>query len=265
MGTLKQSIKSIIILFIASCVSSVLFSCKDSDSGFAEVLDYAVCYTKIITVIVGEEYPEAEAYKMNVIQVYGLADETLQQKINDSILFASLSWFGGEMLNSTSRYPTVCHLTSRYISIKNTYSFDSGRMNCTVEDYITIDLTTGERIFLNSIIDISDAFIMLLREPAIVQGSTDSQQFDGNPENLCKWLAEVPEEEIIRRLEECSKDQETVLADGEFPLDHSINSVLFRNTFYFEQDKLVLLFGERFMRVTLDMDVVKPFLLVNSW
>ena len=204
-------------------------------------------------------------YEMNIIQVCNMNDKALQSKINDTLITSSASWIYGIMLESKAESPLIIYQTKRYLSIRNEFVFISSRFYDRVIEFITIDMVSGDRVFLNDIIRVNEEFIKLIKQHNIVVASENTQQFDGNAGALWKWLSEMPNNELRTRLEDCSKEQQTIIDIGPFTLDDSIGNLIFRNTFFIEEGKLVLVFEELDKRVTLDLDVIEPFLLVDKW
>jgi hypothetical protein len=126
-------------------------------------------------------------------------------------------------------------------------------------------MVSGKRVFLNDLLEINDAFVELLRWQHIAQSSGDSEFFDGNPENLWNMLTEMSSDELFKRLSDCSKDQNQIISEGYFPIEESIGSLVFRNTFYIEPEKLVLVLGGRDKRVTLHLNDIEDYLKVSKW
>ena len=211
------------------------------------------------------EHRGQDDFEMYIVQVHGMCDEQLQSRINEALISASTSWIDGSMLGGEAALPIIYHQSSRYLSIRNIFEFEMSRIYAFVCDYITIDISTGTRVFLNDLVNTNDEFIELIRQPGIALASENTMQFDGNAENLWKWLAEMPVSEIERRLADCSRDQQAIIDESNFSLDGSIGSVLFRDNFYIEQDKLILVFGGWDLRVTLALESIEQFLLVEKW
>ena len=202
---------------------------------------------------------------MGIIKVFKENDRNLQTKINESLISSSTEWIKGKILNCDSVYTAICYLSNRYLSIENHFSFYSGERYEAIYDYITIDMLNGKRVFLNDFVDVNDQFIALLKQGDAVLASENSEQFDGNVENLRKWLSNMPINELQNRLDDCSKNQQTIIDEGYFSIDESIGSLLFRDNFYIEHGKLILVFGDWDKRVTLDIDGIEPFLKVGKW
>ena len=71
----------------------------------------------------------------------------------------------------------------------------------------------------------------------------------------------------MEELNKCSYTQEEVIQEGYYPVEGSIGSLLFRNSFFVREGMLVITLyqggDERF--VTLDVDDIEDFLKVDKW
>ena len=215
-----------------------------------------------------ESFPGFEhlsPYSIGVLEVFGMADTALERKINDLLYSASTSWAKGAAVSEIGFAPDIyCH-TPRYLCVLTLHHYEISDFNNNIFDFITVAMLTGERIFLNDLINISDDFITLLKTQPIAQASGDEMFFDGVAENLREWLAEMPFDELKERLVECSKTQQEVIDAGYGSIEETIGPLVFRNTFYIEPGKLVLMLGGMASKVTINIEDIKDYLLVDAW
>jgi hypothetical protein len=130
-----------------------------------------------------------------------------------------------------------------------------------INDYITIDLLTGQRVFLSDLVEINEEFIKYLQENTDKVKEPPHPLWQGVPD-----LNEYSHIELLEELNKCSYTQEQVIQNGYFSISDSIGSLLFRNSFFLRKGMLVIILeqgGESF--ITFDVDDLEPFLKVNKW
>jgi len=147
-----------------------------------------------------EDFKQLSHYRIEVPYVDGMNDLELQAKVNDTLQYAVLSLIRDEAPVTTSRLPNAIAFSYHspyYLSISSFLPNRDGRFffEWGIYDFITIDMQTGERIFLNDLIDVNEEFIRLLREGRIAQ--TEPTEISNN-EVMWKWLLDMSEEEIER-------------------------------------------------------------------
>ena len=265
------------LLLIVGCINSggIVYSENLVKNEVSLRLDYEsnMCFDEqiemyrvsVLPYVLADTTQNQDGFEMYIVQVYDMSESYLQSRVNEVLVSSSTSWISGAMLNSKAALPIVNHQSIRYLSVLYRYEFESGGMYRYVEDYVTIDMLTGNRVFLKDFVNNNDEFMGLVRQPGIALASGNSIQFDGNAENLWKWLSEMSNAEIKKRLDDCSKDQRMIIDEGFFSIDDSIGSVLFRDNFYIEQGNLVLVLGGWDMRVTLGLESIGSVLMVEKW
>lgn len=138
------------------------------------------------------QYALENGYTFTNIQVCGMRDSRLEEKINDTLnsrfyLF-ELPWFTEEKIEEM---PLIVHCkTDQYLSIQYRFHF---LPNDTVEGAlflcITVDMQTGEIVFLDDLIDINENFAAYVRDNEILH-CEESVIEDLTSEEVSKWLNE---------------------------------------------------------------------------
>lgn len=117
-----------------------------------------------------ENYTLPTGYRFQCIQVSGMEDKDLEDKVNSSLTkyFSILiePWFSEERIGS---YESIIHMqTDRYLSVeyKFCYRLETNRywFLC-----VTVDMQTGEVVFLDDLIEIREGFAELIKNGGIVR------------------------------------------------------------------------------------------------
>lgn len=177
-------------------------------------------------------------------------DCDISDTVNNQLRKSALSWLEGKALTfSEAVMPQFyCH-SNRYLCVLNQYLYDVNSFDNSIFDFITIDMETGERVFLEDLIICDDKFIDYLQQESVYKN----------------WFACLDSNEIKRRLEECSLTQLEVVENSKYTLDESIGSLVLRNTFYVKPGKLGLWLGGIDKVFELDIDDIKSYLRVEPW
>ena len=191
-------------------------------------------------------------------------NSSLEEKINDNLRQASTSWINKTFIkkNKNTYYPEVfCH-TSRFLSVGQSYETD----NFITNDYITIDLVTGRRIFLKDIITDEKKLAQVLHEGKIMTTSRNAFTLDQDEADAAvrQWLREAKLSKIEKILQQCSLEQKKfrLLTDKKNKKKSSLPFVHERPNFYLQNDGLVIEEGEWHSQIILkfkDIDyLLKP-------
>lgn len=186
------------------------------------------------------------------------------KSVNEALETATLGWPSGKVLDVTIDVSPIIHCCNeRYLCISNEYLYDypyvdnegninedgDGYYDSCILDCITIDIQKGNRVFLKDFVNVNDEFIEYLM--------TES--------DICYWFKDNTKEEVKEKLEECSMTQQEILEKIGIPLTESIESILFRSTFYIKPGKLVFLMWDAFSPLEIDCSDVEQFLKVEPW
>lgn len=268
-------------IFIASMVLFLLSGCKavrstdgtdsiqteditiDEETEAESEYNYSIAVVNT-SALLNWPLPWKDEFSYNIIQIENMPDEfsSIQDTINDNLKEAMTSWVRGQVTGAEEvRLTVTCH-SERYLSAYNEFVYISRRTD-RFNDYVTIDMSSGQRVFLKDLVEINEEFAEFLRnnQDIIKEGPNSFWQF---PPDLKKRYTTS---ELLEELNKCSYTQEEVIQEGYYPVEGSIGSLLFRNSFFVREGMLVITLyqggDERF--VTLDVDDIEDFLKVDKW
>jgi hypothetical protein len=194
----------------------------------------------------------------NIIQLQDIENSSVAKKLNQNIKTAMTSWIAGKVVAATEIDLSIfCH-SDNYLSFKNSFKYDKGRVDY-IYDYITFDVKTGERVMLDDLIEINSEFAEYIL----------FDYFDNNinaEENDCamEFVKHFEADELLKYLEECSLTQEEIIRNGYFPIDKSIGSLVFRNSFYIKRNTVVIVLQGN-INLSICLDDIEDFLKVEKW
>ncbi|PPK81376.1 hypothetical protein BXY41_104178 [Lacrimispora xylanisolvens] len=204
----------------------------------------------------------SDKLSFEIPQIKDMSEERLplEDAINQNIIKALTSWIGGEIFKVDSVDLTItCHST-RYLSFVNSFTYDSNHVDV-INDYVTIDMLTGQRVYLNDLVEINEDFAKYLQENLSKVKEPPQPLWQGIPD-LNKYTSFELMDELIK----CSYTQEELIQNGYYSIEESIGSLLFRNSFFLRDGMLVIIIyqgGESF--VTLNVNDIEHYLKVNKW
>ncbi len=221
-----------------------------------------------------QDLPWFETFNFNVIETHTKADS--------AILEAVTGWlnvvYTDEIDFSDSTYLDImCH-SDKYLSFCNTFENSSPpcRYNLYQRDYITIDMTTGERVFLDDLVELNEDFIKCLK-----YNKNKLAKPGGMGRGISRTLDNNTPEEILEKLQECTVTNEDylnsgyicpILYNGKEPSDYTTKytALLMKASFYLEEGRLIIVIPENILPTTLgiiniSVDDIEPFLKVEKW
>lgn len=197
-----------------------------------------------------------------ILQIKDIPNERVSHEdtINQNITKAMTSWIGGKILNVDSvDLAITCH-SARYLSFVNSFRYESNHIDV-INDYVTIDMLTGQRVFLSELVELNEDFAKYLQANSSKVKEPPHPIWQGMPD-----LNEYTSSELLEELNKCSFTQEELIHNGYYSIEESIGSLLFRNSFFLRDGILVIILeqgGESF--ITLDVNDIEDFLKVNKW
>ena len=238
----------------------LLISCSSNTSNDQEINDinYSISF-KNTSELYGLPW-NADDFAFNIIRVKDMINFDFQNTVNDNIEMAMTSWVGGRVVHADRvNLSITCH-SSRYLSFINSFIYESRRVDV-INDFITIDMQTGQRVFLNDLIEINEEFARFLQ--------VNQHKIKTPPEPM--WQAPpdlflFSTSELLEELYKCSYTEEQWIEDGYYSLDDSIGSLIFKNSFFLREGQLVITIekgGEGY--ITLDIADIDRFLKVEPW
>lgn len=192
------------------------------------------------------QYTLENGYTFTNVQVFGMGDSELEEKINDTLssrfYLLDLPWFTEE--NIEERPLTIHCKTDRYLSIQYNFSFlPNETVNGCLFLCITVDMQSGEIVFLNDLIDVNEGFVdyvidneLLHCEESILEDLTSAENSKKLNESyrsrrqkdyFLRHLESFTEEELYGR-KACENDYEIL----------AFNTSTYHDYFYLEEGKI---------------------------
>lgn len=199
----------------------------------------------------------------DMIYFDGMFDATLSDTVNDNIIDSTTGWIDGKAKNFDTAKLYIYFHSNNYLSFVNSLGYEGVRIDC-IDDYVTIDVNTGKRIMLNDLVEINEEFVKYIQKSNVAKGSRRKAQYNNAPKDLWEYLNEFTTDELLEELKKCSYTQEQVIQDGYYPIDKSIGSLLYRNSFYLQNNKLMIVLNNN-IYMTFLLDDISDFLKVPKW
>jgi len=172
-----------------------------------------------------EDLPWADNFSFDVIQIQDMYEEILplESTVNANIKKAMTAWINQIALNAAEVNVTItCH-SPRYLSFYNFFRYKKGEF----KDCITIDMLTGQRVFLNDLAEINEEFVSFLQE------NTDKVKEAPHPYWQTIDLNDLAPLELLVELYKCSYIKDHWEQEGGYSIDDSEVSSIFNNSFFF--------------------------------
>lgn len=211
------------------------------------------------------DLPWWDKLSFNVIQIRDMPKDklSLENVMNENIKRAMTSWIRGKVINpalDSVQLEITCH-SNRYLSFKNSFIYEGNHRDF-IDNYVTIDMTTGQRVYLNDLLKVNKDFVKFLMEnPGIIKMPDDQELWKGGVE-----VSDYSASELLEELNKCSYTDEQWIQNGYYPIEESFGAFIRRNSFFLRDGMLVISLpkgGERFM--SLDVGDIKDFLKVDEW
>ena len=222
------------------------------------------------------QYTMDNGYTFTTIQVCDMKDKELEQKINDSLnsRFDVLRdcWFGD---TKTRAFEPVIHCqSSRYLSIQ--YIWDYLTADIKWHLCLTVDMQSGELIYLDDLIDMNEAFLQDVKEGKILKdvGRPSAILDYADPmERLNEYLAKQDTDYIFRAIfEDCTRGYlygDYWRKQG-YPMDDMTN--VYHKYFFLEEGMVYLIddnsysgINEESAMVRIAVEDVEGYLKVPAW
>lgn len=182
--------------------------------------------------------------------VSGLLNDELEQKINRNLQSVFLDWLPEKFNYPESTYQGTTINTNSYLCIRINYVL-SGKAPNRVWICNTIDMSTGDIIYLDDLIEVNKEFARLILTDGVVKLHYNwiTEEFDANYPSLDK----EDENDILEKLIMCSEPF------GE-------DNWLFKPTFYLKKNRLYLLniFNEE-SECYIELNKIEDKLKVDKW
>jgi len=184
--------------------------------------------------------------------ISGLKNEEIQQKINRNLKEVFFEWLPDYFVHAEPYNLKTCINTERYLNIMIVYTNFSNQVNNT---YIcnTVDIKTGEIIYLNDLIDIDEEFVSMIKFGNIAKLEFDIVSGEYDVDYPQDSLEKIVLEGFLKKLQLCSEP-------------FSADNWAFKPTFYLKENRLYLLnvFNHE-SKFYIELDEIKHKLKVDKW
>ncbi|MDR1156826.1 MAG: hypothetical protein LBK75_00750 [Oscillospiraceae bacterium] len=201
--------------FSAILVSGILIallgiSCKDSNMRVNPNRGTAPNLYK-------ETFQVTDNYSFEYLQITGLEDEERQNKINQALKEASTGWVVDNIVDAEYVKSTVLFQSEQYLCVSQTFYFPEERIDSDREICFIIDLKNGERVFLDDLVEVNDAFVEKFQHGDILYATGDFDPGEATPFIRDQYRTDPPED-VLDKLQKCSIDpKETIREEGLTP------------------------------------------------
>ncbi|MCL2610816.1 MAG: hypothetical protein FWE02_03960 [Defluviitaleaceae bacterium] len=200
-------------------------------------------------------------------QIIGLEDEAFQKKLNENIVHEIFYWIGENIRYFIFLDVEVIFKSNQYLSLSQIVYNPRGRHNADFHTmYTTIDMQTGQRVFLDDLIIVNDDLINLFWKGKIVKIHEEVSFHTGNDlEFVHAWISEMSYEKIYRILHEPSERPPRLPYTGYIS---NYRATLFLHHSFFLEHNRVVIVDRRFppfAGFVLSLDDISQFLKVSKW
>jgi hypothetical protein len=183
-----------------------------------------------------EEYTaynkENDPFKVKYAQISGLGNESLEGQINQILKLSMTEWINEESEWAEKFQFEVKYKTSKYLSLCYTIEWKDPRGEDYLSNYtrigVTIDMQTGERVYLDDLIKDTDSLMQKLEDYNYEDG--DLPPIDSEEADKILHYASISEKEYF---EERSKTDPHVNY-------YWVSYLREKSTFYLSDNKLVI-------------------------
>lgn len=145
--------------------------------------------------VIESEYTLDNGYCFTNFQVCGMKDRKLEGRVNESLnkylYILDGHWFNWE---TTKQMSNIVHFQSeRYLSVEYIFKYDSPFYTRYWHFCVTVDMQTGEVVFLDDLINMDEAFGRLVRKGNILKGTGKSQSYNAAGELVEEDTWDSPE------------------------------------------------------------------------
>lgn len=183
------------------------------------------------------------------IEYEQLEESELEEKINATFRDASTNWITDEVVNAYENvlHPQVyCH-TRNYLSIGQFYETKESGHSHYIEDYITVDMETGNQVFLDDILDVDRlcSFLIEGQQYSASRYAFSLEQKDAD-EGIRAAIKGYSKDGLKKMLKQCSMKQKEFYnwvresQQGKYP------SLQQRANFYLQNSQLVIVLEDEF-------------------
>ena len=225
------------------------------------VIMFSGCTSRVGYETYEETCDLGEGYSFNYIQVRGMEDQELQEKINASLVepLDYLTKWGFIEKEQYTVYAPVIHFKSdKYLSVENMIrKFEGEKSRETLCVCVTVDMETGEAVYLDDLVRLDEEFAEYFIKKDVARREKWSVWTAEEMTELANEIyADMGAVSVLRVFMDLSKEKES--RDYEVHIRGGIY-------FYLEEGCLVYNHGDGLVRTRIDLKDIKDFLKVEMW
>lgn len=188
------------------------------------------------------QYTLSSGYTLNIFQVSGMKDKALEAKVNESLnsyLYILVEpWFLPERLEE---YEPIIHCQSeRYLSVEYSFLYTTAFRPISWHYCITVDMQSGEVIFLDDILDVNETFAERVKNDSIIKTESGVWYTDEETiEKINRWYSERETSYIQRIFNDFTRDYlygDYYRKNGYIMSNY--DTYIYQTTFYLEDGKI---------------------------
>ena len=231
-------------------------------TSYTSQVSYNIAFVRSIDALPNAVYRFDYPLIFDIVQVYGMNNEEVEQKINNSIMEAT-TWMVEVLYYRHWVFePKVFMQSERFISFGyGIQLYHPLHSRDFLNYFVTIDVQTGERVMLGDLIKINSDISETILEVSDFW-----------------WTDEIPPfvpSEMLERLKISSLTArglyDTEIHQGLRSIYETLGPLLFRSSFYLKENVLVIVFlssvsmpGE-LISIYINLDDIEDFLKVEKW
>jgi len=225
------------------------------------IIPYEIVFVNISHFLDTEEiYWFKENLHFEIIQVVGMEDKNIEQKINESIVKAITYWMNEDILENSTVDFDIFLQSERYLSFVISFEYVTNRINH-LREFITIDMISGDRVMLHDLIYVDEEFAKYIRINNIAKtpDTESSTIFIHDIWVSYDRLYYLENCELLEHLKKAS------IIPNELELD-DLEELIFRNSFYLKENFIVIVYANIFpLHIKFNLYDIENFLKVEKW
>lgn len=222
------------------------------------------------------EYTLKSGYTFKNIQVCNMKDSELENKINKSLnsYFYILiePWFREDRVRALE--PIIHCQTDKYLSVEYIFEYTTA-INTYWRQCVTVDMHTGEVVFLDDLIDLNEDFAELVKTGTILKNNMESVWTTPNEQTLKtnEYFSKLSMEQILKIFQQFTKEELYGNYNADNVPEDNIDFITSKYYHYFYLDDERIIFTSANSTLGLysadttyiDLDDIEDYLKVAKW
>lgn len=216
------------------------------------------------------QYTLSSGYTLNIFQVCGMKDKALEAKVNESLnsyLYILVEpWFLPERLEE---YEPIIHCQSeRYFSVEYSFLYTTEFKTTSWHYCITVDMQSGEVVFLDDILDVNETFAERIKSGSIIKTEGGGWYTEEETiEIINQWYSKRETDYIQRIFNDFTRDY----LYGDYYRENgyimsNYETYIYQTTFYLEEGKICYAApGSDYTIEWIMIDDIEDLLKVPKW